>query len=125
MPQFDVVVFSNELVWVFLVFFSLYSLNYLFFFPRIVEVLKTRSKKIESDLVKIEAINKSLGNIYYTKEVSFINSFLINSFSDFNSASSVAGLVSKLFSLNNNLGVKYFITRYYSYFDFFEVESSM
>ena len=123
MPQFDIVVYSNELIWIFVFFFVLYSFNYLFFFPRIVEILKTRKKKVEKDLMKLEFVNKKVNYLFNFKENNVIKTLVLPSFSNFVSFCSVIGILNHVYSLNDNLNIKYYLNCYYNYFDFYELEN--
>jgi len=122
MPQFDIVVFSNEIVWVFIFFLTLYSLNYLFFFPRMAEVLKTRSKKIELDLIKLKELNEKTDKFFLTKENYFYNSILLLSFNDYLNFNTCISFLEKSSVLGYNLYVRYYLNNFYKYFDFYELE---
>jgi len=122
MPQFDVVVFINEIIWVFFFFILLYSFNYLFFFPRIAEILKTRIKKVELDLITLNSLNKKLNSFFLEKENYFFNSILLNSFNDYINLNFNVGLMEKLFLLKYNFCIDYYLNNLYNSFDFFELE---
>ena len=122
MPQFDVVVFINEIIWVFFFFILLYSFNYLFFFPRIAEILKTRIKKVELDLITLNSLNKKLNSFFLEKENYFFNSILLNIFNDYINLNFNVGLMEKLFLLKYNFCIDYYLNNLYNSFDFFELE---
>lgn len=123
MPQFDVVVYSNEILWLFFFFVLLYSFNYLFFFPRISEILKTRVKKVELDLVNLNTLNKKWSNFFLEKENYFFNSILLVSFNTYLNLSLNLSLVEKISIFQFNLPIQYYLNNFYKFFDFYELES--
>jgi len=122
MPQFDLVVYSNEIVWVFVFFLTLYSLNYLFFFPRMAEVLKARSKKVELDLILLNKLNEKTDKFFLTKENYFYNTILLLSFNDYLNFSTCISFLEKTSVLGYNLYIRYYLNNFYKYFDFYELE---
>jgi len=123
MPQFDIVIYSNEVLWVFFFFLLMYSFNYLFFFPRMAEILKTRKKKVEMDLLQLDLLDKKFNSLFLKKESMFFEKILLNSFVDYKTFSFVIGFFEKINSLSYNLTVKYYLGYFYNYFDFYELES--
>lgn len=122
MPQFDIVVFTNEIVWVFFFFILLYSFNYLFFFPKISEILKVRTKKVSLDLVTLEKLDVKLISILKSKENYFFDNLLILSFKDYLNFNANIGFLNKINVLGYNLYVKYYLNSFYKHFDFYELE---
>ena len=121
MPQFDIVVYSNEIIWVFFFFLSLYSLNYLFFFPRISEILKTRTKKYDLDLKLFKKLLSSIDSKYYICQERFSN-YIFLRFEDFLMYTIYINYILKLNLLLINLDVRYYLNSFYSYIDFYEVD---
>jgi len=123
MPQFDVVVYSNEILWLFFFFVLLYSFNYLFFFPRVSEILKTRVKKIELDLINYNKFNKKWNNFFLEKENYFFNTILLSSFNTYLNLSLNLSLIEKISVYQFNISIQYYLNSFYKFFDFYELEN--
>ena len=121
MPQFDIVVYSNEIIWIFFFFLSLYSLNYLFFFPRISEIFKVRIKKYNFDLNLFKRLISKVDSNFYLKQNNFFY-YIYLKFEDFLNFNIYINYILKLNLLGENLYVKYYLNILYNYFDFFELD---
>ena len=121
MPQFDIVIYSNEIIWVFFFFLSLYSLNYLFFFPRISEILKTRVKKYNFDLIIFKKLISKVECKFYFRQEIILNCLLLK-FEDFLSYNTYINYLLKSNLLSFNLYIRYYLNNFYSYFDFYELD---